>query len=264
MLELYEQNRMPPSQTSEVLDGSIATSRPSDHARTSQDRSNDDGSTDRNKDINSDVENNDDQHYESENVKTKSMSGLSQQEKAHGDVARRTDLIDDDDLLERVLEDEIELAKPSNHHDNDVKLKLPVEQSEVDVLGEGEIKYSAILETESNKVIKSSVEILVPVPSESEGISDDTCDVPFCDNSPPLYVLNDHFKIFFDFNDDCTSSDDDSFDYTDYVEASPLDSELVSLEEVKDDILYEKLLNINILIAKIESLNDNPTPDCVL
>ncbi|GJR96565.1 hypothetical protein Tco_0268739 [Tanacetum coccineum] len=52
--------------------------------------------------------------------------------------------------------------------------------------------------------------------------------------------------------------------YIDYVEASPLDSELVSLEEVKDDILREKLLNINLLIAKIESLNDNPTPDCVL
>nr|GEU40094.1 hypothetical protein [Tanacetum cinerariifolium] len=130
-------------------------------------------------------------------------------------------------------------------------------------LFEGE-HLSTIPETESNEVIKSSVEILVPVPSESEGISDDTCDLPFCDNSPPLYVLNDHFKIFSDFNDDCTSSDDDSFDFTDYVEASPLDSELVSLEEVKDDILHKKLLNINILIAKIESLNDNPTPDCVL
>ncbi|GJS37774.1 hypothetical protein Tco_0536156 [Tanacetum coccineum] len=64
----------------------------------------------------------------------------------------------------------------------------------------------------------------------------------------------------------------------DYVEASPPDSELVSLKEVKDfdledgetdtnillkikdDILREKLLNINLLIAKIESLNDNPTP----
>ncbi|GKF10445.1 hypothetical protein Tco_0048371 [Tanacetum coccineum] len=31
-----------------------------------------------------------------------------------------------------------------------------------------------------------------------------------------------------------------------------------------DDILLEKLLNINLLIAKIESLNDNSTPDCVL
>ncbi|GKC66536.1 hypothetical protein Tco_1099134, partial [Tanacetum coccineum] len=58
--------------------------------------------------------------------------------------------------------------------------------------------------------------------------------------------------------------DVDSFDDIDYVEASPPDSELISLEEVKDDILHEKLLNINLLIAKIESLNDNPTPDCVL
>ncbi|GKE30176.1 hypothetical protein Tco_1445560, partial [Tanacetum coccineum] len=55
-----------------------------------------------------------------------------------------------------------------------------------------------------------------------------------------------------------------SFENIDYVEALPLDSELVSLEEVKDDILREKLLNINLLIAKIESLNDNSTPDYVL
>ncbi|GJS46465.1 hypothetical protein Tco_0596586 [Tanacetum coccineum] len=123
---------------------------------------------------------------------------------------------------------------------------------------------STILETKSDEVIKSSVEDLVPIPSESEGISDDTYDVPFCHNSPPLDVLNDHFEIFSDFNDDCTSSDDDSFENIDYVEASPPDSELVSLEEVKDDILHEKLLNIYLLIAKIKSLNDNPTPDCVL
>ncbi|GKA10365.1 hypothetical protein Tco_0689798, partial [Tanacetum coccineum] len=43
--------------------------------------------------------------------------------------------------------------------------------------------------------------------------------------------------------------DDDSFEDIDYVEASPPDSELVSLEKEKDDILHEKLLNINLLIA---------------
>ncbi|GJT25001.1 hypothetical protein Tco_0894938 [Tanacetum coccineum] len=59
---------------------------------------------------------------------------------------------------------------------------------------------------------------------------------------------------------DDTSSDDDSFEDIDYVEASPPDSELVSIEEVEDDILRAKLLNIYLLIAKIESLNDNPTP----
>ncbi|GJU14250.1 putative ribonuclease H-like domain-containing protein [Tanacetum coccineum] len=112
--------------------------------------------------------------------------------------------------------------------------------------------------------VMSSVENLVPIPNESESISNDTCVVPLYDNSPPLDVLNDHFKIFSDFNDDCTSINDDSFEDIDYVVASPPDSELVSLKEVKDDILREKLLNIYLLIAKIESLNDNPTPDCVL
>nr|GEV20042.1 reverse transcriptase domain-containing protein [Tanacetum cinerariifolium] len=57
-----------------------------------------------------------------------------------------------------------------------------------------------------------------------------------------------------------TESDED----IDYVEALPPDYELVGLEEVHDDILYEKLLNINLFIAKIESLNDNSTLDCVL
>ncbi|GKF31047.1 hypothetical protein Tco_0100845, partial [Tanacetum coccineum] len=129
-------------------------------------------------------------------------------------------------------------------------------------LSMGDEHLSTIMETKSDEVTKSSVEDLVPIPSESKGISNDTCDVPFCDNSHPIDVLNDHFKIFSDFND-CTSSDDDSFKDIDYVEALPPDSELVSLEEVKDDILHEKLLNINLLISKIESLNDNSTPDCV-
>ncbi|GKA04939.1 hypothetical protein Tco_0684059 [Tanacetum coccineum] len=146
---------------------------------------------------------------------------------------------------------------------NAITLDLPTEEPD-NSLSMGDEHLSTILEMESDEVIKSSVEDLVPIPSESEGISDDTCDVPFCDNSSPLDVLNDHFEIFSDFNDDYTLSDDDSFEDNDYVEASPLDSELVSLEEVKDDILREKLLNINLLIAKIESLNDNPSPDRVL
>ncbi|GKA88079.1 hypothetical protein Tco_0809843 [Tanacetum coccineum] len=112
-------------------------------------------------------------------------------------------------------------------------------------LSMGDEHLSTIPETESDEVTKSSVEDLVLILSESEGIFNDTCDVPFCNNSPPLEVLNDHFEIFFD----CTSSDDNSFEDIDYVEASPPDSELVSLEEVKDDILHEKLLNINFLIA---------------
>nr|GFB69434.1 hypothetical protein [Tanacetum cinerariifolium] len=54
-----------------------------------------------------------------------------------------------------------------------------------------------------------------------------------------------------------------------YVEASPHDSELVSLEaaeivipvvkEIEDDNLCEKLLNVHLLIGNIEALKDNPT-----
>ncbi|GJR69017.1 hypothetical protein Tco_0015082 [Tanacetum coccineum] len=131
---------------------------------------------------------------------------------------------------------------------NAITPDLPTEEPD-NSLSMGDEHLSTILEMELDEVINSSMEDLVLIPSESKGISDDTCDVPFCDNSPPLDVLNSHFEIFFDFNDDYTSSNDDSFENIDYVEASPPDSELVSLEEVKDDILHEKLLNINLLIA---------------
>ncbi|GKC72404.1 hypothetical protein Tco_1118287 [Tanacetum coccineum] len=134
--------------------------------------------------------------------------------------------------------------------------------------------------TESDEVIKSSVEDLVPIPSESEGIPDNMCDVPFCDNSTPLDISKDQFKDLSNSNDDSTSIDDNSFSIEDikYVEASPPDSEFVSLMEVesviskvggvdadilltiKDNILCENLLNVNLLIANIEALKDNPTP----
>nr|GEX05140.1 hypothetical protein [Tanacetum cinerariifolium] len=163
------------------------------------------------------------------------------------------------ELLGKLLED-LQIIKNSS---NAITPDLPTEEPD-NSLSMGDEHLSTLSETESDEVIKSSVEDLVPILSESEGISDDTYDVPFCNNSPPLDVLNDPFKIFSNFNDECTSSDDDSFEDIDYVEASPPDSELVSLEEVKDDILCEKLLNINLLIAKTEALNNNPTPDCVL
>nr|GEZ50681.1 reverse transcriptase domain-containing protein [Tanacetum cinerariifolium] len=99
--------------------------------------------------------------------------------------------------------------------------------------------------------------------------------IPILSTEEPDNSLN-QFEDFSDSNDDSTLIDDDYFsiDDIDYVEASPPHSELVSSGEVKDfhpkdgeiedDILCKKLLNIHLLIAKIESLNDNPTPDRVL
>ncbi|GKA75186.1 hypothetical protein Tco_0781564 [Tanacetum coccineum] len=117
---------------------------------------------------------------------------------------------------------------------------LPTEEPD-NSLSMGDEHLSTIPETESDEVIKSSVENLVPIPRESEGVSDDTCDVPSCDNSPPLDVLNDHFEIFSDFNDDCTSSDNDSFENIDYVEASPPEDFLIMGNEELSTIPEKEL-----------------------
>ncbi|GJW34653.1 hypothetical protein Tco_0057573, partial [Tanacetum coccineum] len=96
----------------------------------------------------------------------------------------------------------------------------------------------------------------------------------------PPKTLEDDYETIIDSNNDYSSSDNDSLysDDINYIEASPPDSELVSLDVVeivvlevggidtdilltiKDDILCEIFLNVNLLIAKIEALKDNPTP----
>nr|GEU51382.1 hypothetical protein [Tanacetum cinerariifolium] len=174
---------------------------------------------------------------------------------------------------------------------------LPTEEPEYSLSMRDE-HLSTISKTESDEVIKSSVENLVPILSESEGILDHICDVPFSDKnhfdaeydlieslltrdtlivySPKIDSLLEEFtgelahidsippgidETDFDPKDDIrfieqllyndTSSEDDSFEF-DYVEALPPDSEPVSLEEVQGDILREKLLNIHLLIDKID------------
>nr|GEW94163.1 hypothetical protein [Tanacetum cinerariifolium] len=151
-------------------------------------------------------------------------------------------------------------------------------------LSMGDEHLATIPATKSDEFIKSSVENLITIPSESKGIPDHRCDVPSHDNSPPLDVSKDQIEDFSESNDEFSSIEDDSFsiDDIDYADASPLDSELVSSEVmeivipevggndedillmIKDDILCKKLLNVNLLIAKSEALNVNPTPssDC--
>nr|GFA06754.1 hypothetical protein [Tanacetum cinerariifolium] len=53
-------------------------------------------------------------------------------------------------------------------------------------LSMGDEHLDTIPATESDEFIKSGVENLIPIPSESEGIPDHMCDVPFLDNSLPL------------------------------------------------------------------------------
>ncbi|GJR97008.1 hypothetical protein Tco_0269182 [Tanacetum coccineum] len=160
---------------------------------------------------------------------------------------------------------------------------LPIEEPD-NSLSMGDEHLDTVPATELDEVIKSSVKDLIPIPCESEGILNKMCDVPLCENTTPLNALNEHSEIVVNSDDDNSSSDDDSTYGKDiyYVDASPPDVEIVSLEAVeivdlkvgridddilltiKDDVLREKLLNVNLLIAKIIAVRENPTPSTLM
>ncbi|GJT84244.1 hypothetical protein Tco_1058586 [Tanacetum coccineum] len=83
-------------------------------------------------------------------------------------------------------------------------------------LSMGDEQLSTIPEKESDEFIKSSVEDLVPILSESEDTfeSDSECDFPPCDDFSPIDIPEGKSVTFsnplFDSNDDFTSSDDES------------------------------------------------------
>nr|GEU95312.1 hypothetical protein [Tanacetum cinerariifolium] len=172
------------------------------------------------------------------------------------------------------------LFNDNDDDDDDVDYTIvitPVLSTEepIDSLNMVDDHLDTIPATGSDEVINSSVENLVPIPSEFKGIPDTMRDVHLVNNSTPLEA-KDHFKIVMNSNDHISSSDDDSLykENIEYVEASPHDSKVVSLEvaeivipkeeEIKDDNLRKKLLNVHLLIANIEALKDNPTPSSKL
>ncbi|GJV37667.1 hypothetical protein Tco_1410144, partial [Tanacetum coccineum] len=97
---------------------------------------------------------------------------------------------------------------------------------------------------------------------------------------PPRMDEDEFDKEEVDCYDHDISSDDDSYENIEYVEASPLNLEYDNLKEgnedqeekefdledifqIQDVILREKLLNVHRLITNIESLKNNSTPDHV-
>ncbi|GKG00718.1 hypothetical protein Tco_0302408, partial [Tanacetum coccineum] len=88
----------------------------------------------------------------------------------------------------------------------------------------GNEDLSTIPKKESDKFIKSSVEDLVPIPSESKDTSesDSDCDLPSCDDFSPISIYEEKSMTFsnplFDSNDDFTSSDDESLSDEDVME----------------------------------------------
>nr|GEZ18069.1 hypothetical protein [Tanacetum cinerariifolium] len=161
---------------------------------------------------------------------------------------------DDDDDEERSdsLDDNIIFGLPPFSAITPDAPILSIEEPD-NSLSMGDEHLDTIPATKSDEFIKSGVENLISIPSESEGIPDHVCDVPFLDNSLPLDVLKDTIEDLSKSNEEFSLTDDDSFsfDKIDYVEASPSDSELVS-SEVMEIVIPE--------VGGIKASNDNPIP----
>ncbi|GKD01346.1 hypothetical protein Tco_1171620 [Tanacetum coccineum] len=132
---------------------------------------------------------------------------------------------------------------------------------------------------------KSSVENLVPIPSEFKGISEDIYDMSSCDNdhsdaefglinsllsrdslitSPKIDFLPEEFAGELNFIDLILPGiDEDGYDEDDFdeQEEGEIDNDIL---QIKDEILREKLLNVSLLIDKIEALKLTPSIPFVL
>ncbi|GJT41159.1 hypothetical protein Tco_0941024, partial [Tanacetum coccineum] len=126
---------------------------------------------------------------------------------------------------------------------------LPTEEPD-NSLSIGDEHLSTIPEMESDEVIKSSVENLVRIPNISI-------------TSPKIDFLPEEFAGELDLIDPILRGiDEDDCDEDDFDEKEgETDNDILQIE---DEILHEKLLNINLLIDKIEALNLTPSITFVL
>nr|GEY13050.1 hypothetical protein [Tanacetum cinerariifolium] len=121
---------------------------------------------------------------------------------------------------------------------NAIATSLPTEEPEYS-LSMGDEHLSTIPKTESDKVIKSSVNNLVQISSEYGVTSNDEseCDVPIMDGSSPVFTT--FSNPIFDDNDDFTSSDNES-----------LSNEDVSMEDFKvysNSLFDDEEINSNMI-----------------
>nr|GEX38738.1 hypothetical protein [Tanacetum cinerariifolium] len=101
--------------------------------------------------------------------------------------------------------------------------------------------FDTISETESDKFTKSSVENLVPSPSESEDLFNSESDMPACDDFTTFS------NILFDPDDDFSCSDDESF----------------SDEDILKKIYSNPLFDEEIICMKIDSHHFNAESDLI-
>nr|GEX29525.1 hypothetical protein [Tanacetum cinerariifolium] len=113
-------------------------------------------------------------------------------------------------------------------------------------------ELSIIPEKESDEFIKSSVEDLVPIPSESEDTSesDSECILPLCDDFSSINIFEEKSVTFsnhlFNSNDDFTSSDDESLSDEDVPEDNNIKSKDSYDSNLDDlDLLVTPLFDVN-------------------
>nr|GFA79711.1 hypothetical protein [Tanacetum cinerariifolium] len=143
----------------------------------------------------------------------------------------------------------------------------PAEQPE-NSLSMGYDHLSITPEMKSDEVTESNAKNLLPILSECKVTLEDKreCDELICQNSSTVDVCDNPSEILFNSNNDDLSSDDESFEDIEYVDASVPDPAIASVEEnvdhqeqeeinleeisqVQDVVLREKLFSINRLIA---------------
>ncbi|GJV59880.1 hypothetical protein Tco_1465980 [Tanacetum coccineum] len=144
---------------------------------------------------------------------------------------------DDDDKEERTIP--LNEFFPQIPPSIAITLVLPIEDSKESLII-GDENLSTIPEKESDEFIKSSVEDLVPILSESEDTSDNDSEIylPFCDNSMTFS------NLLFNDNDAFSSSDDES-----------LPEELEDIES--EDSYVSKLDDPDLLVTPLSKRNED-------
>nr|GEU88705.1 hypothetical protein [Tanacetum cinerariifolium]GEU88891.1 hypothetical protein [Tanacetum cinerariifolium] len=149
---------------------------------------------------------------------------------------------------------------------------LPTEEPK-DSLITRDKHLNTIPEKESGKFTKSSVENLVPRPSEPDDISDDECDLPLYNDFPKILLVT-FSNPLLNIDNDFTSSDDESFFEEDVLMENfkffsnplfDLDKEIISTEI--DSLLDEfagELIFLKSIPQEIDEADFDPKGDISL
>ncbi|GJW25453.1 hypothetical protein Tco_0039264 [Tanacetum coccineum] len=170
------------------------------------------------------------------------------------------------ELLHELLED-LQIIKYLENSSKAITHDLPIEEPEYSLSMRDE-HLSTISEMESDKLIKSSVENLVPIPSESEDFSDNKSDYDMARRRviSDEDVLKENFKIYSNplFDDEIISSKKDPhpFNAESNLIESLLNRDILTVSYPKIDSFLEEfsgeLAHINLIPPRINKSDFDP------